>query len=112
MAEFFGFTLLAQAISSVMIGLLLLHFARQYQRKYLFYWSYSFLSLTVYLTTVYLSLMALAEYDMSSSVLKMSNLLVMLTAGYLQIAFLVVGTLSLVNGTKISKRTILWLFTF
>ena len=109
MTEFFGYTLLAQATSSAMIGLLLLLFARQYQRKYLFYWAYSFCALTVYLSTAYLSLGPLASLDMTASVLKLSNLLIMLTAGYLQIAFLVVGTLSLVNGTQISNRTILWL---
>ncbi|MFC3192980.1 putative bifunctional diguanylate cyclase/phosphodiesterase [Marinicella sediminis] len=110
MADFFGYTLLAQAISTIMLGLLMLHFAREYQRKYLFYWSYSFISLAIYLSTVYISLVLLADLDMTTSVLKLSNLLIMLTAGYLQIAFLVVGTLSLVNGTQISKRTILWLF--
>jgi diguanylate cyclase (GGDEF)-like protein len=110
MVEFFGYTLLAQAISSIMIGLLLLHFARQYQRNYLFYWSYSFIALAMYLSSVYLSLVSLAHYDLPTSVQKLGNLLVMLTAGYMQIAFLVVGTLSLVNGTQISKRTFLWLF--
>ncbi len=42
-----------------------------------------------------------------SSVLRMSNLFVMSTFGYLQVAFLVIGTLSFVKDTNINKTTIL-----
>lgn len=106
MNEFFNITLIAQAISSVLIGWLLFHFARIYQRNYLFYWSYSFFSLTIYLLTVYFGLTMIELKYSPSSPPRLINLFVMSTAGYLQIIFLVVGTVSLVNGTNTSKKNI------
>ncbi|TDR20600.1 putative bifunctional diguanylate cyclase/phosphodiesterase [Marinicella litoralis] len=107
MGDFYNITLIAQAISSVLIGWLLLHFAKIYQRNYLFYWSYSFFSLTLYLIAVYFCFTMIALNYSVSSVPRLINLFCMSTAGYLQISFLVVGTVSLVNGTSISKKNII-----
>lgn len=106
MGELFNNALIAQAISSVLIGWLLLHFAKIYQRNYLFYWSYSFFSLTLYLLTLYFGLSMIDQQYGPTSPQRLINLFIMSTAGYLQIAFLVVGTVSLVNRTNISQKNI------
>lgn len=107
MGEIFNITFVAQAISSVLIGWLLLHFARIYQRNYLFYWSYSFFSLTIYLLTVYFGLSMIQQQLSPSSPQRLINLFIMSTAGYLQITFLVIGTVSLIKGTSVSKKNII-----
>ena len=107
MPEFFNMTVLIQAISAVLIGWLLYHYAKIYQRKYLFYWSYSFFSLTIYLLGVYFGLVMVQLQYGPSSISRLSNLFLMSTAGYLQIGFLVIGTVSLVNDTNINKKSIL-----
>ena len=100
-------TLLVQSLSALLIGWLLHYYARIYQRKYLFYWSYSFYGLAVFLSGSFLGL-ALVQLGISpTSPWRMLNLFVFTTAGYLQIAFLVFGTTSLVKDTEIKKRT-LW----
>lgn len=107
MGEYFGITLISQAFSSVLIGWLLLHFAKIYRRKYLFFWSYSFFSLTIYLITVYLGLHLMTNGYSPSSPIRLGNLFTLSTAGYLQIAFLVIGTITLVRETPVTKSLII-----
>ncbi len=91
----------------MLIAWLLLHFAKVYQQKYLFYWSFSFFSLTIYLLGAQFGLLMLSMNFSATSPMRMINLFVLSSAGYLQIAYLVLGTLSLVKNTNISKKT-LW----
>ncbi len=104
MRDYFSVTLIFQSISAVLIGWLLLHFARLYQRTYLFYWSISFFCLTIYLITVYIS-NQFTTYNLDpSSPLRLINLFMLSLAGYLQIAFLMTGTITMVRGATISKK--------
>jgi diguanylate cyclase (GGDEF)-like protein len=107
MGDFFGATLITQAFSSVLIGWLLLHFAKIYGRNYLFFWSYSFFSLTIYLITVYLGLLFVSKGVSPSSPVRLGNLFILSTAGYLQIAFLMIGTITLVRGTPVTKTLLI-----
>ncbi len=110
MRDFFSVTLIAQSCSAALIGALLLYFAKIYQRKYLYYWAYSFLCLMLFLLGAYFAVFMLAQNYDPSSVLRMGNLFVMSTFGYLQIGFLVIGTLSFVNNTSINKKTLIRIF--
>lgn len=98
-------TLLFQSFSAVLIGWLLLHYAHIYHRKYLFYWSYSFFSLALFLLGSSLGLWLVDNNYGPSSPWRLINLFLITTAGYMQIAFLVIGTISLVKGTTINKYT-------
>ena len=106
MNDFLGITLITQAISAVFIAWLLRHFAQIYQQNYLYYWSYSFFTLTLYLLCAHFGLTMIDLGFDASSTSRLINLFVLSTAGYLQIAFLVIGTLSLVNNTNISNQTL------
>lgn len=110
MNNFFAATLFTQAISSVLIAWLLLHFAKIYQQKYLYYWSFSFFSLTTYLLGAQFGWLMLNHDLSAASPLRLTNLFISSTAGYLQIAFLVIGTMSLVNDTTSSRKTLWRLF--
>ncbi len=98
-------TLLFQATSAVLIGWLLLYFANMYQRKYLYYWSFSFFSLTIFLLGSCLGIWLILNQFDPSSLIRLGNLFLLSTAGYMQIAFLMIGTVSLVNGTEINQKT-------
>ena len=104
MGDFFSVTLIFQAISSVLIGWLLLHFAKLYQRNYLFYWSISFFCLNLYLIAVDISLQLSTLQLDPSSWLRLGILFLVSLAGYLQIAFLMTGTISLVRGANITNK--------
>ncbi len=106
MTDSFVITLLVQACSAALIGWLLLYFARIYQRMYLHYWSYSFFSLTLFLLGSFFAILLVQLNHGPSSTLRLINLFILTTAGYLQIGFLVIGTQSLVNGTLINKKTL------
>ncbi len=98
-------TLIFQTISALLIGWLLYYFAKIYQRKYLFYWSYSFYSLTLFLAGSALGIWLILNQFDPSSLIRLTNLFLLSTAGYMQIAFLMIGTVSLVNGTEINQKT-------
>lgn len=107
MGNYFSVILIFQAISSVLIGWLLLHFAKLYQRNYLFYWSISFFCLNIYLIGVYISTQ-FNSYNLDpSSIPRLINLFFLSTAGYLQIAFLVTGTITLVQGNNLSNKALI-----
>ena len=107
MGDVFSITLIFQAISSVLIGWLLLHFAKLYQRNYLFYWSISFFCLNLYLIAVYISSQLSSLHLDPSSWLRLGILFLVSFAGYLQIAFLMTGTITLVRGATISNKVLL-----
>jgi diguanylate cyclase (GGDEF)-like protein len=107
MGNYFNVILIFQAISAVLIGWLLLHFAKLYQRAYLFYWSISFFCLNIYLIAVYIS-SQLSAYNLDpSSLPRLINLFLLSTAGYLQIAFLMTGTITLVRGATLSNKALI-----
>jgi len=107
--ETFILTLLIQAISAFLIGGLLFHFAKIYQRQYLYYWSYSFFCLALFMACSFIALQFIGMNSSPSSLLRLANLFVMSMAGYLQIACLVIGTMSLIKDHRISKQTIVGL---
>ncbi len=95
MLSFITVTYAFQVISSVIIALVLQKYYRIYSREYLKCWSYSFLSLAIYLTLA-ASLQSLAAQGWSYTSWSMYFLsLIKVNAGFLQMTWLLMGTLLL-----------------
>ena len=104
MGSYFEMTLLMQVISALLIGWIMLHYARVYEQNYLRLWSFSFGSLAVFLLGAMLaSFLIKAEFS-NTSVARLSNIFVFTLAGYLQIIFLLAGTRELVQRKTVSKQ--------
>ena len=89
--------LVAQAVGALLLGALLLAFHRQYRKGYLRHWAWSWLSFSVHLAT---SAVALDLSDQMPAAHPVQLVLAGLSgmAGYLQLAFVIVGAYQLEAG--------------
>jgi diguanylate cyclase (GGDEF)-like protein len=111
MGSFFAITLVAQAISSLAIGFIMLYFSNSYKQSYLKYWAWSFFMLAFFLSSAYVSTV-LNDYQLAfDSPIKLFNVFILSLAGYSQVAFLLFGTASLLQDQRMSSRLIKLTFT-
>ena len=92
----------AQAVGALLLGTLLLGFHRHYRRGYLLHWAWSWLSFCVYLAgtavTVYLSAVLRPLHPVQIVLAAVAEI-----AGYLQLAFIVVGAYELEAGRPLRR---------
>ena len=95
--------LVAQAVGALLLGALLLAFHRQYRKGYLRHWAWSWLSFSVHLAT---SAVALDLSDQMPAAHPVQLVLAGLSgmAGYLQLAFVIVGAYQLEAGRPVCSR--------
>ncbi len=105
------FVYLAQAVLAMMIMAVMHHYANVYQQQYLRLWAYSFLSLTVFLFCAYLAVSIRSNPLLNEEWIILTNVMLMTTAGYLQILFLLLGTRELVFHRTVRPRSMLMIST-
>ena len=89
--------LVAQAVGALLLGALLLGFHRQYQKGYLRHWAWSWLAFCLHLATTALGLQ-LSDGWPADHPLQLLLAAVSGVAGYLQLAFVIVGAYQLEAG--------------
>ena len=104
MDGYFEMTLLMQVISALLIGWIMLHYARVYEQSYLRCWAFSFGALAVFLLGAMLASFLIKAGFSNVSPARLSNILVFSLAGYMQIIFLLAGTKELVERKPVGKK--------
>ena len=107
MNEFFAITLALQFLSALFLGWLIYYFARIYQQRYLYHWAYSFFSLAVFLLGALIGVWLLSMDVAVSSPVRLINLFLLSFAGYLQILFIITGTITLVTNKTYDNQVFL-----
>ena len=100
--------LFAQSGVAILLALVLEGLRRRYWRPFLLHWTWSWIALAVH-TGAGASAVVLSQWLPITHPLRLSLALTAGIAGYLQIAWLLLGTSELATGTALSARTERWI---
>lgn len=92
-----------QGVWSVILALILLKFYLVYREGYLKYWSLSWAAFSVYMILAAVAIMNVHLYAPNHP-LRISFSVLSLIGGYLQLIWLILGTLQLLYGTSIKRK--------
>jgi diguanylate cyclase (GGDEF)-like protein len=96
-----------QAVAAILIASIFVSLHRRYWRPFLRHWTWSWLALAAFSSFSAASRLMAATHPIDHP-LRMTLSVLMGVTGYLQIAWLVLGTAELTAGTQFQKRTSRW----